>query len=360
MTTPSPTPLTVSAYEFNLLRIARFLFGAISPEQVSKLVYEAYPGAPPCLGPNCIVLVKDTLSKGIIRTLVRGGGWRSDRFLKAGQPTEGRVWDRVPLDQRRLHFSEHPLRFLMWLSASVPIQGEIDWDAPAEELTPADELFFALALDALRPFQDVFSRLVGRSVFVRNPLCWLFSPGDFAGEKELQPPSFDPLFVAPRATILECLQPALSQRWIRSERTKGLIGDWNRLLRLGRAEQTMFEAFLGSAERAGRTDLARFLLRTLAATLGSGDLAPTFWTGGLQGGGPPRLADRLEAQRAALALPRQIEILVRWDRQARSVGYFDEAYPASQLWKLDWEQARGPELVERARRVLDQLEPLRT
>jgi hypothetical protein len=52
--------------------------------------------------------------------------------------------------------------------------------------------------------------------------------------------------------------------------------------------------------------------------------------------------------------------LQRWERKARSVGYFDEDYQASQLWKADWEAADGDETAARAHRVLEQLEPLRT
>ena len=84
----------------------------------------------------------------------------------------------------------------------------------------------------------------------------------------------------------------------------------------------------------------------------------SFWTGGLHGSGPPRLRDRLETQRLALALPRQLETMHDWDRQARSIGYFDEEYQASQLWKDDWEQADGDDAVQHVRHLLEQLEPL--
>ena len=91
--------------------------------------------------------------------------------------------------------------------------------------------------------------------------------------------------------------------------------------------------------------ISPLVLKTLSTVLSAADLAPSYWLGGLHGSGPPRLADRLETHRAGLAVPRQAETLARWDRQARSVGYFDEGYAASQLWKEDWESHRGTEVA---------------
>ena len=124
--------------------------------------------------------------------------------------------------------------------------------------------------------------------------------------------------------------------------------------KFGRARADALQA----EAKAAREDLARFILRTNAAVLQS-DMTPVFWTGGLQGSGPPRLADRLETQRAALAVPRQMEILEEWQARARGVGYFDEDYQASQVWKADWEAADGDRVAERARATVEMLEPLR-
>lgn len=355
----SSVPPAVSKFEYNLLRILRFLLGHTPAEQAAPLVYAKFSPPPPCLSRTCVRLVQDMLSKGLVIHLVRAGGWRRERFLRGSQPVEGRVWERVPLDVRRLEFGEDTLGFLYWLAAEKPTETRDDWDAPPEELSAADGLFLAGALDALRPLPDVFPVLTAKAAFRRNPLCWLISPGDFAAD-EPTPPPFDPWLTGTRAAILECLQPLLTQRWVRGERGKGQVGDWKRMRQQGRAELAVLSAFLAAAERAARPDLARFVLRSASAVFAGGDLTPAFWTGGLQGTGPPRLADRLETQRVALALPRQLETLQRWERTARSVGYFDEGYQASQLWKADWEAAGGDMVAARAHRVLEQLEPLRT
>jgi hypothetical protein len=100
------------------------------------------------------------------------------------------------------------------------------------------------------------------------------------------------------------------------------------------------------------------VLRTNAAIF-TADMTPVFWTGGLQGSGPPRLADRLDTQRAALAVPRQMEILEGWQRRALGVGFFDEDYQSSQMWKAEWEAANGDRVAARARATIEMLEPLR-
>ena len=358
--TPPPGPPAVSRFEYSLLRILRFLLGHMPAEQAQTLIYQRFVPAPPCLSATAVRLAQDTLAKATILTLVRSGGWRREKFLHDEAPTDGRVWERIPLAGRTLAFSRHVLAFVVWLTSEKPTDTQEPWDAPHAELTAADELFFALALDALRALHDVHPTLVRKNAFERNPFCWLISPGDFCEADELEVPDFSPLFRGERAAILECLQPMLAQRWVRSDRGKGQIGDWRRMRHLGRAEQATLGGFLKAAESARRPDLARFVLKAASTILGGADLSPAYWTGGLQGAGPPRLAERLETQRAALALPRQLEQLREWDRAARRVGYFDDGYQASQLWKADWERAGGDEIAARARKILDQLEPLRT
>jgi hypothetical protein len=152
----------------------------------------------------------------------------------------------------------------------------------------------------------------------------------------------------------------LAQQWIRSERVKGQIGDWKTMRQLGAIESRGLSAFLSTLEKAERPDLAGFLLQALSTILEPSEPRLTFWLGGLHGSGPPRLADRLETQRAGLAFIRQTETLARWDQHARTVGYFDEGYALSQYWKELWEAHQGPVLLAKARTLLEQVEPLRT
>jgi hypothetical protein len=357
---PEPEgPRQVSKFEFNLLRILRFLVGHFPADQGLQLVRTAI-ARPECLSAGAVDLVKDTLGKASALFLTRAGGWRNDRYLRNNNPTPGRVWDRIPLDERALQFSRPVLDFLLWLTAEKVHETKQAWDAAPKALTPADELFFCLAFDAIRSDPDVLAVLRKKDAFTRNPFCWLLAPGDVADPESAKPlaPDFAPMFTGQRAVLLECLQRHLEQRWVRSERAKGQIGDWKKMRQQGVAEFTALRGFLQAAEATRRTDLARFVLRTNAAVLQS-DLTPVFWTGGLQGSGPPRLADRLDTQRAALAVPRQMEILEGWQERARFVGYFDDDYQASQMWKADWQAVNGDRVAARARAAVELLEPLR-
>lgn len=357
--TDTAGPPAVSRFEYNLLRLLRFTVGHMPVEQALTLI-TAKAVAPPCLSAVCVKLAEQTLSTACVLALVRGGGWRSASFLHRDKPTTGRVWERLPLNERALEFGELPLSFLLWLTAEKPTEKDATrWDPPADDLTPGDALFFWLAFEAFRPDPALLAAVAGKKVFRDNPLCRLMAPAEFATDDPAGL-RFANWMTGPRAAILECLQPTLAARWIRSERGKGQIEEWPRMRETGLAESRVLGAFLAAADTAKRPDLARFLLKTAAAILTQPDLTPGYWTAGLRGTGPGRLADRLETQRVALALPRQLETLQNWDRRARAVGYFDEEYAAAQWWKGEWEVAQGDALTAIARRLLDQLEPLRT
>jgi hypothetical protein len=314
---------------------------------------------PECLSASAVDLVKDTLAKGCVLYLVRHGGWRNDKYLHSGSPTSGRVWDRIPLDERNLTFSRPVLEFLIWATAEKVNDTRTVWDAAPASLTPADEFFFWLTLDSLRGDPDLLSVLRRKDVFRRNPFCWISFPGDMVEADDITLPDFSTLCVGQRAVFLECLQTHLTQRWIRSERMKSQLGDWKKMRLQGRVEFAALHSFLHVVEQANRSDLARFVLRTNAALFAT-EMLTVFWTGGLQGSGPPRLADRIETQRAALALPRLMETLENWQERARSVGYFDTDYQATQMWKSEWEALEGDRIAARARAVVEMLEPLRT
>jgi hypothetical protein len=358
-TTPPEPPVAVTRFEYNLLRLLRFLVGHLPPEQASTLLSTKIV-CPPCLTAACVRLAEDTLAKGCITHLVRAGGWRREAFLRKNTPTTGRVWERIPLTERELAFGKHPLAFLLWLTTEKPTDTKERWDVPAGDTTPADDLFFAMAYENLKADPAVALSVADKRAFRDNALCRLMYPADFGPVDESPVPGFDQWTTGVRAVILECLQPRLADLWVRSERLKGQIEDWKRMRLVGTAEDATLRAFLAACTKAERPDLGRFVLTAATVILRPADLTPEFWTGGLKEAGPPRLADRLETMRSALALPRQMDTLQAWDRSARSVGYFDDNYQASQLWKGVWEAARGDALTATARRVIERVEPLRT
>ena len=54
-----------------------------------------------------------------------------------------------------------------------------------------------------------------------------------------------------------------------------------------------------------------------------------------------------------------MDILESWQNLALNIGYFDEEYQASQMWKADWEAVNGNRVATRARATVVMLEPLR-
>jgi hypothetical protein len=353
MTSTTPAPRVVSAFEARLLRILHAALRRDPAQQVLGLVLERVP-RPPALSRSSVELVADSLAKGCMTFMARSGGWRRERFLRDGTPRDGRLWERWPPAELALTFSRHTLELLIWLTAHRPGDQKPPLELPAAEVTPADRLLVFLLYDLLR---DTEAGPAMRAVpaIVRDGLIRLACVDEFA--MTTTEVDFAPWFTGVGTAIMEALQPLLRDRWVSLERRKVRIGDWDELRELGAAQERVLASFTNAAESAGRPDLVRFLLWTAAAILPSG-VTPEAFTGGLEGVGPTRLADRLEVHRQALALPRHMERLHRWQRKARGVGYLDEGYAASQLWKADWEQNGGDELATRAAALVRQVEPL--
>jgi hypothetical protein len=232
------------------------------------------------------------------------------------------------------------------------------WRTLSEDYTVADRLLFFLAYEAMRGDADLAAALRTSPAFSNNALVWLAYPNDFAGET-LPVPSFEIWLTEPGNFILEALQPVLESRWLEIERTKGQVGDWVQLSQQGQAQGRVIDDFTQAVDAAGRRDLVRFLLAVMSRVLATPDMTPTFWTGGLQGAGPPRMAERLETQRNALAVLRAAATFRNWEQVARQSGYLDEDYAASKFWLSEWERFDFSTIADRAERVLQQVEPLR-
>ncbi|HVK10800.1 MAG TPA: hypothetical protein VM597_18675 [Gemmataceae bacterium] len=355
---PQPPPKSVSRFEANLLRILRFFLKQVPAEQALRHVHDRME-RPKCLSADAVHLVQDSLSKGCVLYLVRAGAWKRDRFLRDGNPKFGRLWERSPIADLGLTFSKQALDFLVWVTAARPKEDRPVWRVEDRNLTVGDRLLFFVAYEALRVDAEVTAALRLSPVFSENALVWLAHPNDFASDKTPGSPNFTPWLTGLGALVLEAMQPVLEHRWLEIERTKGQIGDWAQLNQQGQVQGRVLEAFVTAVDTAGRRDLVRFLLSVMSRVLAGPDMAPTFWTGGLQGTGPPRLADRVETQRNALAVLRQAGRLREWERAARRSGYMDEDYAASKFWLGEWERFGFGPIADRADRVLQQVEPLR-
>jgi hypothetical protein len=343
----------VSRFESNLLHILHCIVGRAPIEQAWPMVYARLP-RPKCLGRGAVEAVQEALAKGCALLLARQGGWRRERHLRGERVADGRLWERTPPEGLGLAFSKQSLEFLIALTACNPTDQQPPSSATGDELTIGDRLLFYLAYDALR-LTDVAAGLRAWPMMADHGLCWLAAPADFADSRP--DPDLAPWVSGAGAAVLEALQPALAGRWVLVERAKRDINDWRRMRAVGRAQERVLDAFLAAADAAGRRDLARFLLAA-AARLLPGEPRPRDWVSSLDQPGL-RVADRMETYQAALALPRRLDRLRAWERQARDVGYFDEGYAAAQLWKADWEAHDGEALWSRAQSLRRYLEPLR-
>lgn len=343
----------VSRFEANLLRILHCLLGHAPAAQAVPLLLQRTP-APPCLSATAVGLVEDALAKGCTLLLTREGGWRKVRHVRGETVSDGRLWERTLPADLGLAFSQHTLAFLIWLTAEDPRAQETAWQLPLAELQPGDWLLFFSAHRVLREETELTGWCRDQAIFARNALCRLAYPEDFPAIG----PDYRPWLEGVGGCILEALQPLLERRWVRLESSKGAVTDWQALQALGAAQEEVLEDFLCEAERAGRLDLAGFLLGT-AARLLTPQARPHMWVSDAVRGAPPRMADRVAMQNAALALVRQVERFHDWEQQARSVGYLDEGYAASQLTKDSWERHGGARLHDRAQAIIRELDPLR-
>jgi len=343
---------TVSRFEADLLRVLRALLGRAPVEHALPLIASG-ARRPRCLGRSAVELVQDALSKGCVHWLAHHGGWKRERHLRADKTVNGRLWDRTPVDQLTLQFSRHSLTFLLWLVCTRAAGQR--WLPPVEELTPADNLLLLLAHEALRetPAADVTRQL---PAFLGNVLCRLAYPQDFTQARPLATTNFLPWTSGLGACILEVFQTHLANCWVRVETDKARIDSWERLQEVGRSQERVLVPFLEAVEQTQRFDLARFVLRA-ASTLVAHNASRDSWVGGLTDAGP-RMAERRTTYRAALAFVQQIDRLQGWERRARGVGYLDEGYAASQLFKSDWEHWHGDDLYARAKTLIAQIDPL--
>lgn len=351
----------VSRFEANLLRILHGILQRAPVEQVVPLVQKRLP-RPVCLRKEAVELVQEALAKGTVWILAREG-WRRERYLRGFAVRDGRLWQRTPPAELGLSFSRNALEFLIWTTACEPDNPPPC--LPSGELTVGDRLLFFLTYRLLRATEPGPAlRKIG--FIADNPLCRLAFPEDFTdgAPREWTSKSAKSETVSDWALwtsdvgscILESLQGPLARRWVEIERSKKQIKSPQRMQAVGRSQERVLESFLQAVTAVQRWDLSRFLLQALAQLLADGPAAQ-HWIAGLNVR-TLRLAERVEVCQAALVLLRHLERLRDWERQARAVGYFDEGYAASQLWKADWERYQGDELCRRAEAILREVEPL--
>jgi len=344
---------TVSRFEANLLRILQGLFGPATTERVQRLVEKEFD-RPPCLSRNAMELVEDTLRKGVPQYLARQGGWRRERFLRNGKIAEGRIWNRRPPERLGLPFSEQSVKFLIWITANKPENLRENFTPEESRLSTGDRFLSYLAARSLRG-TEAFRELMRQPPFNNHPLIWLMGFAELIEMRIKLPKSWDfaTWFSGPGSSVLESLQVPLAEEWLKLEKKKTRIRQPELMRRFGTRQRKLLLQLFDAAEAADRRDLCRFFLIAMKRFLQSADREAPLYQMDFKG---LRLAERLETYQLAAASLSQVERLDRWNREARSTGFYDDGYAAAQLWKSDWENLEGDRVVAEAGARLNALE----
>lgn len=346
---------TVNRFESNLLKIVSGLVDRAPRTEILPLILRAME-RPACLGRDAVELLQAALAKGCVRMLA-AGGWRRERFLRGERPVEGRLWQRTSPAELTLSFSRNTIDFLIWLTASGPAAARGFW-RPADEkaLTLGDRFVLFLAFRALRGTDSakVFAR---RKVFASHALCWLAFPNEFAGVQTGVPLDWSTWTAAGGACIVEALQHELADHWMRAERSKEEIALPEQMQSLGDVQRRVLGEWFSALEQSGRRDLCRFVLMAASRLLREQTSADA-WLRRLDVRGLS-MDRRAETYRAAFAFLESLAALRTWERQARNVGYFDDGYAASQLWKSDWERFQADAACAVAGDLLRRADPIR-
>lgn len=347
---------TVSRFESNLLQILRGIFRSTARRKMLRLLNQPSE-QPKCLSGDAVFLIEDTLSKGAIETLATLGGWRNESFLRNGERHSGRLWNRIPIDERSLTFSEDSLRFLLCLTAtefSNETVRETFRFEPRLQLTTGDQLLFFWAYESVRE-SAAGEHWRGWQLFVSNPFCRLIFPEDF-GEAIGLSCNFEQQFETSSAFVWEALLPQIANRWMSIERAKFTNTSAAEVRSIGQSQIFTARQFFESASASGRRDLTRWFFET--TRLFFADNPPTDqWTNHLNVQGL-RMADRVETYRGALSLAQLFGDIDRWQADARAIGYLHEDYRAAQFWLEMWEQFNGDMLSSTAKRLVRSVDPI--
>jgi hypothetical protein len=286
-------------------------------------------------------LLRQTLARGVIATLLRGGGWESRRTLVDGQVRRGRVWERhraLPV----LRFGPASFALLTWLHREDLVRPSTALER-APHTTLADDVLHYLACEQL----TTAGLDVHQPAFMASPLCQLGCSEFLAGpgRAPLPTPDFAPLTQGEGAIVIEMLQARLARQWLAAERRKGTIVALEEMIRIGRAQTQVLGAWfeaLGAAQPP-RPDLAGFVAEAARELLARG---PTrrcpdhrWWIRSLSLHAP--LSTRQAAFTGAAAFLRQLAQLGRWLDEAGVVAHFDDDYEAAQLLLSSWQFLRA-------------------
>jgi hypothetical protein len=340
----------VSSIERDLLHVARGIADSSGYEAAEPILRQRQElRGLQRISPGALRLFEETWALGSVRAVARLGGWRR---LPRWAPTSsgsvvGRLWEAYP--PPALSFSSFTFELCRWL-VTTPLDAPDARPLETPPRTMGDELVAYLACAWFD--RQALERSVAEQPAIRaSVLAWLGFPrmlgsagtparggqdtsreaASTAEDCAIVPERMDAL-VRDGAVVVHGLEGDLTRRAVDFERYQAEAVLPSTLRRLGEAREVVLDAFVSSLERAGRLDLAAFLVDAAAKLLesrGESRLAP------LDPASP--LGKRAAAWRAAGAFWRAIGRLGRHHSAARHVGFVDEGYDAAQLLLVRWE-----------------------
>jgi hypothetical protein len=126
--------------------------------------------------------------------------------------------------------------------------------------------------------------------------------------------------------------------------------------RIGRAQADVLEAYFAALDKAGRHDLATFLIDAAVFWV-TPDRTTDDFVRSLTPEAP--LRERTEARRRSAAMVRALLTLREWDQQHRTVRFIDDGYDLAQRLVADWERL-GERGFQRAQDLVAALDAIPT
>ena len=339
---PQRASLTITRAETNVLTLARVAVGAIPAMDVMRLLVSSV-STPVRLGPTARAALADTLSRGTVLALARQGGW-----ITFG---DQRLWERS--SPPKLGYTGNLIRLINWLLATPLTEVEQPPLTLKGPLTAAEDAFVALLLDRLRG-TGCEAALARQPALRSSPLTILAHAGLLVREAPLTGQvHFDVHALAP---WVEGFRTLLARSWLALERQRRELTEPSVLTRIGQTQEAVLGGFLDAIHRAGRHDLATFLIDVGVQWVTPERKAEDF-TKSMSLDAP--LRERTEARRRSAAVLRALAILRTWDQEHRSVRFIDEGYDVAQRLVADWERL-GERGFTRAAELVTELDAIPT
>lgn len=311
----------VTTQEASLLTVARSALGLSWSADWSRLLVTSI--SPPAkLGPTARGVLQDTLARGLVLALARGGGWARGHH--------GRLWEQTEL-LPKLEFTGNIIRLLQWVLKTPLAERDVAPLVLEQALTPAEEMFAVLLLQQVKGHAGELS-LAGQAPLRASPLVALAHAGSLAKVNALN--EVPALRLDDHAVYVAGLRDVLAKSWAADEASKGEIDQPSRLSRLGDAQSAVLTSFL---ELAGTSlkhrALAGFVIDAAGRWLSTKRSAAGY-TAGLTPTSP--LRERMEARKAAGALLHATQRLRAWDAQHRSMHFLDDGFELGQALIREW------------------------